>query len=153
MSFSVNQEKQIDNVLKSLLHLIVYLRKSLKPVWTRPSKMYELCKVKKDIVNKCLTFRLILSTIKNPTNKLPKFLVPVLKSFTNNVYTVKESFTFVEKIVDQDSKFFIGNLYADLIFTNIPLEGTIDIYTNALFKYNEYNELSDISSYFEKNWL
>ena len=115
--------------------------------------MYELCKVKKDIVNKCLTFRLILSTIKNPTNKLPKFLVPVLKSFTNNVYTVKESFTFVEKIVDQDSKFFMGNLYADLIFTNIPLEGTIDIYTNALFKYNEYNELSDISLYFEKNWL
>ena len=85
---------------------------------------------------------IILSTINNPTYKLAKFLV---KSLTNNAYTVKESFAFVEEIVDQDSKIFMGSLYVDLIFTNIPLEGTIDIYTNAFFEYNKYNELSDIS--------
>ena len=107
--------------------------------------MHELCKVQKDIVDKCLPFLFILSTINNPTYKLAKFLVPVLKSLTNNAYTVKESFAFVEEIVDQDSKFFMGSLYVDLIFTNIPLEGTIDIYTNAFFEYNKYNELSDIS--------
>ena len=58
-----------------------------------------------------------------------KFLVPVLKPLTSNEYTVKDLFAFAEETVKQDSRFFMGNLDVDFLFTNIPLEETIDICT------------------------
>ena len=42
------------------------------------------------------------------TYKLAKFLVPTLKPVTSNEYMVKDSFAFVEEIVEQDSEFFYG---------------------------------------------
>ena len=75
--------------------------------------------------------------IKTPTYKVAKFLAPVLKSLTRNEYTVKNSFAFAEEIVEQDSEFFMGSLDVDSLFTNIPLEETIDICTNTLFENTE----------------
>ena len=43
-----------------------------------------------------------MSAINTLTYKLAKFLVPILKSFTSNEYTVKDSFAFAEEIVEQD---------------------------------------------------
>ena len=95
--------------------------------------MYRLCKVHKDIVDNCPPFRPILSAINTPTYKLTKFLVPILKSLTSNEFTVKGSSAFAEEIVEQDSEFFIAILDVDSLFTNIPLEETIDICVNTLF--------------------
>ena len=53
---------------------------------------------------------------------------------TTNEFTVKDSFRFAEEIVDQQHDLFMGNLDVDSLFTNIPLEETIDICTNALLK-------------------
>ena len=72
--------------------------------------MYGLCKVHKDIIDNCSPFRPILSAINTPTYKLAKVLVPVLKSLTSNEYTVKDSFSFAEEIVEQDSEFFMESL-------------------------------------------
>ena len=47
---------------------------------------------------------------------------------------VKDSFAFAEEIVHQDSKLFMGSLDVDSLFTNIPLEETINICTNLLYK-------------------
>ena len=74
----------------------------------------------------------ILLAINTPTYKLAKFLVPILKSLISNEYTVKDSFAFAEEIVEQDSEIFMGSLDVDFLFTNIPLEETIDICTNTL---------------------
>ena len=52
---------------------------------------------------------------------------------TSNEYTIKDSFAFAEEIVKQDSEFFMGSLDADSLFTNVPLEKTIDICANTLF--------------------
>ena len=112
-------------------------RRSLKPVGTRPGIMYGLCKVHKDIIDSCPPFRPVLSAINTPTYKLAKFLVPVLKSLTSNEYTVNDSFPFAEEIVEQDSEFLMGSLDVDSLFTNIPLEETIDICTNTLFENTE----------------
>ena len=60
---------------------------------------------------------------------------------TGNKYTVKDSFTFAEEIVEQISEFFMGNLDFDSLFTNIPLEETINICTNALFENTEKVEV------------
>ena len=68
--------------------------------------MYGICKVHKDIINNCPTFRTILSAVNTPTYKLAKFLIPILKSSTSNEYTVKDPFAFDEEIVEHDSEFF-----------------------------------------------
>ena len=60
--------------------------------------------------------------------------MPILEPLTNNKYAVKDLFNFATEIVEQDSSNFIGSLDIDLLFTNIPLEQTIEICTNNLFK-------------------
>ena len=106
-------------------------RKHLKPVETRPGIMYGSCKVHK-CVDGCPPFRPILSALRTPTYKLAKYLVPILESLPNNKYTVKDSFNFATEIVEQDSSNFMGSLDIDSLFTNIPLEETIEICTNNL---------------------
>ena len=91
-----------------------------------------LCKVHKEIINNCPPSGPIFSAINTPTYNLAKFLVPILKSLTSNFkifneYTVKDSFTFSEEIVEQDSD-------VDSLFTNIPREETFDICANTLFE-------------------
>ena len=137
LNFTVNQDKRVDNVFKKLVgsnSISEEARRSLKPVGTRPSIMYGLCKIQKDIIDNCPSFRSILSTINIPTCKLAKFLVPILKPLTSNEYTIKDSFVFAEEIVEQDCECFIGSLDVDSLFTNIPLEETIDLCANTLFK-------------------
>ena len=109
-------------------------RKHLKQVGTRPGIMYGSCKVHKKCVDGCPPFRPILSALQTPTYKLAKYLVPILEPLTTNKYTVKDSFKFATEIVEQDSSNFMGSLDIDSLFTNIPLEETIEIGTNNLFK-------------------
>ena len=133
-------QKRVDKIFKKLVasnRIYKETKRSLKPVGTMPGIMYGLCKVHKDIIDNCPRFRPILSAINTPTYKLAKFFVPILRSWTRNVYTLKDSFAFAEEIVEQDSEFFMGSLDVDSLFTNIPLEETIDICTNTLFENTE----------------
>ena len=50
---------------------------------------------------------------------------------------LKDSFAFAVEIVEQDPEFFVGKLDVDSLFTNIPLEETIDICTNKPFENTE----------------
>ena len=77
-----------------------------------------------------------MSALNTPTYKLAKFLVSILKPLTTNEFTVKDSFHFAQGIVDQHD-LFMGSLDVDSLFTNIPLEETIEICTNELFKESE----------------
>ena len=84
-----------------------------------------------------------------PTYKHAKFLVQILvPTLTNNEFAVKDSFHFVEEIVDEQHDLFMGILDADSLFTNIPLEETI----NELFRESETveglrkNELKELLS-------
>ena len=136
LNFAINQEKRVDKLKKLVAsnNISEETRRSLKPVGTRPGIIYGLCKVHKDIIDNCPPFRPIFSAINTPTYKLAKFFVPILKSLTSNEYTVKDSFAFSEEIVEQDSEFLMRSLDIDSLFTNIPLEETIDICTNTLFE-------------------
>ena len=66
-----------------------------------------------------------------------KILSASFKPLTTNEFTVKDSFHFAEEIVDQQHDLFMGSLDVDSLFTNIPLEETIEICTNELFKESE----------------
>ena len=66
--------------------------------------------------------------------KLAKFLVPILKPLTSDEFTVKDFFYFAEEVIYQELGFFMSSLDVHLLFTNIPLEDTIEICPNKLFK-------------------
>ena len=79
-------------------------------------------------------FRPILSAIGTPTYKLAKFLVPVLSDVTQNEFIIKDSFTFVDEILTQNSDLYMASLDVDALFTNISLDETIDICIKKFFK-------------------
>ena len=50
------------------------------------------------------------------------------------MYTVKDSFQFAEEICEQVTTLFMDSLEIHSLFTNIPLNETIDICGNQLFE-------------------
>ena len=75
-----------------------------------------------------------MSAINTGPYNWAKFFVPLLKPLTSNNYTVKDSFDFVKDITQQSSKLFMDSLDVDSLFTNVPLDETIEICFNELFK-------------------
>ena len=63
--------------------------------------------------------------------------VPILSCLTINEFTVKDSFSFAKEIVEQDRNFYMGSLDVDSLFTNIPLEETINICTELIYDQND----------------
>ena len=106
----------------------------LEAVGSKPGTLYGSAKVHKPLINGLPPFRPILSAIGTSTYKLAKFLVPVLSDITQNEFTVKDSFTFVDEILTQNSDLYMASLDVDALFTNIPLDETIDICIKKLFK-------------------
>ena len=62
------------------------------------------------------------------------FFVLLLKLFTSNNYIVKDSFDFAKDITQQSSKLFMASVDVDFLSANVPLDETIEIYVNDLFK-------------------
>ena len=99
-----------------------------------------------------------MSTIGTPTYKIAKFLVPILSCLTINEFTVKDSFSFAKKIVEQGSHFYMGNLDVDSLCTNIPPEETINICTKLIHDQNDSikglnkSEFKELLSLATKEW-
>ena len=51
-----------------------------------------------------------------------------------NQHTLKDSFEFAKNITNQNSNCFMASLDVDSLFTNVPLDGTIEICIDELFK-------------------
>ena len=96
--------------------------------------MYGLAKVHKIVTDNLPSFRTILSAIGTPTYKLAKFLVPILEPLTTNEYTIKDSFTLAEELQGFDSKLVMPSFDIESLFTNIPLQETIDLCVEHLFQ-------------------
>ena len=137
LNFVVNQEKRIDTIFKNLVDsnsMSKEMCKFVKPVGTRPGIVYGNCKLHKQQVDGCRPLRSILSALQTPTYNLAKFLVPIVNPLIKNEYTVKDSSQFAEEICKQGSTLSMGSLDVDSLFTNIPLDETIDICVNQLFE-------------------
>ena len=72
-----------------------------------------------------------------PTYKLAKFLLKFLTPSAANEFTVIDSFHFAEEICQQDSNLHMTSLDVYSLFTNIPLEETINICVGNLYNDNE----------------
>ena len=106
----------------------------LRPLGSKPGILYGSAKVYKPLKNGLALFRPTFSTIGTPTYKLTNFLVPILSDITQNEFTVKDSFTFVDQILTQNSDVYMASLDVYALFTNILLDETIDICIKKLFK-------------------
>ena len=112
------------------------LYKSLYPQGPQPGIMYGSSKIHKPLVNDFPKLRPILSALNTGTYKWAKFFVPLLRHLTSNQFTLKDSFEFAKIICEQDAGLFMASLDVDSLFTNVPLEETINICVNELFKSN-----------------
>lgn len=95
------------------------------------------CKIHKAIVDISPHFRPLLSAKGTSTYTIAKFLVTTLNCLTINKLTVKVSFSFAKKIVQQDSKLCMNSLDVDSPFTNISFEETITICTESIYNQND----------------
>ena len=105
--------------------------KEIYPSGSTPGVLYGLLKVHK---TNCQA-RPILSAIGTYNYKLAKFFVPILQPYTVNEYVVKDSFSFVSEITafSSDEELVMASFDVSSLFTNIPLEETIDLCTDLIF--------------------
>ena len=104
---------------------------------SRPGILYGSAKVHKPIIDDCTSFRPILSATGTPTYNLGKFLVPILSPLTVNEFTVHDSLLFAEEVANLDANCIIASLDVESLFSNIPLDETIENCINDLFSNND----------------
>ena len=66
-------------------------------------------------------------------------MIPIHNEFTHNEFTIKDSFNFAEEITTYDSSLYMTRLGAESLFTNIPLNETMNNCVSDLHKKNLYN--------------
>ena len=91
--------------------------------------MYGLPKIHKDNT----PMRPILTSYNTPNYKIAKYLVPLLAPLTTNRYSLKNSANFKERILPQDSDLFMASLDVESLFTNVPVQETIQIILDKIF--------------------
>ena len=136
MSFLINIEKQITDLPKQLSDSQVISDtdyEKLKPRGSRFGTLCGLCKIHKSLIDSCPPFRAIFSAIKTLSYNIPKHLVSILEPITTNKFTIKNSFEFDIEVIEQDSGLFMASFDVESLFTNIPLEETINISCDSLF--------------------
>ena len=94
--------------------------KKHSPVGSKPGILYGCAKVHKPLNGDIPRFQPILSAIGTPTYNLAKFLVPILSIMFNNEYSVKNTFTFVDDLRNQDASGFMVSFDIESLFTNVP---------------------------------
>ena len=142
----MNQKKKFKNILNSLLKkgkISSIDFEKLNPVGSRPGILYGLSKVHKSLVNGLPKVRPILSAIGTAAYNVAKFMVPILSPIANGPLTITNSFDFNKELLEQNASLFMGSLDVDALFISIPLDDTIDIGVEELFKNkDEVNKLS-----------
>ena len=143
----VKPEKELNLLLKHEDKLVSFLKgvkkyigedlyKSLYPQGSQLGIMYGSSKIHKPLANAFPKLRPILSALNTGTYKWAKFFVPLLRHLNSNQFTLKNFSEFAKIICEQDAGLFMASLAVDSLFTNVPLEETINICDNELFKGN-----------------
>ena len=136
-NFMVKETTVVDTLLSELLKKKSFdqnQRNKLSPDGPNPARLYGLPKVHKPLVNGLPKYRPIISQIGSPTYKIAKYLLSFIQPFTTNEYTVKDTFHFVSMLDGKDHHLIMASLDVESLFTNIPLEETIDIVTKKVFQ-------------------
>ena len=137
LRYILEKEQEIKELLDKLQEKGVITpreKEKMCPKGSSPGILYGNCKVHKTVPEgEVPPLRPILSAIDTLSYNLAKYLVPVLSPLTSNAYVTKDSFTFAADVRKQDSKLFMTSFDVDSLFTNIPLDETIEICISKLF--------------------
>ena len=127
------QKRLLDLVHQNILARDVYDR--VQPTGSQQPRMYGLPKKHKENI----PLRPILSMIGSSQHELAtwlvEILVPILKSYSSHCR--KYSFTFANCIQNcnfEPAKSFLCSFDISSLFTNVPLDETIDICADALYR-------------------
>ena len=136
-------EDKLNRFLRSLKELRVISESVFNYLYasgSQPGIMYGLPKVHK---GNC-PLRPILSAIGTHTYNLAKFIVPTLEKIAYSSFTVKDTFNFVTEIMDfkNADKYKMASFDVTSLFTNIPLDETINIILELLFPDNNSHYLN-----------
>ena len=129
----------------------------LKPTGSTPGILYGLPKVHKDNI----PMRPILSAIKTHTYTMSKFLIPLISPWSKNIYTINDTFKFVNEINNTlNNNFYMASFDITSLYTNVPINESIDIIMNKVFtnnntfykfnknQFKKFLELSLLDTYF-----
>ena len=136
VNYLVDKEAEINKLLKKLGEggvLDLQEVGKLKPHGSQPGILYGLCKVHKVVKEGIPPFRPILSAINTPSYRLAKFFVPILSELTKNEFVLKDSFEFASDIRNQNPDLFMTSFDIDSLFTNLPLDETIELCVKKTF--------------------
>ena len=138
LDYILEKEEEIVDFLKELKECKVITEtvyNQLKPSGSQPGVLYGLCKVHKGVSadGSPPPFRPILSAINTPSYKISKFLTPLLSNLTKNEFVSKDSFEFARAVRNQNPDLYMASFDIDSLFTNVPLDETIDICVKKLF--------------------
>ena len=140
LRYLINVRKSFKTVLDDLLKKGKISQQTffkIDPIGCKPGILYGLSKVHKILVNGLPKMRPILSAIGTAGYGLSKFLVPILDCVAIGPYTILNSFSFNKEVLQQDPSLIMGSLDVDALFTSIPLNETVGICVNELYKDRE----------------
>ena len=87
--------------------------------------------------------RTIVSSMGTFNYNLTRFLCDLLSPLVPNDYSCKDTFSFVSQIKNANlSKKFLVSYDVTSLFTNIPLQETIDIAINLIFNHNSNQKIT-----------
>ena len=110
----------------------------LYPSGSAPARIYGTPKMHKFSSSDSFPkLRPIVSSIGTFNYNLARFLCDLLSPLVPNDYSCKDIFSFVSQIKNANfSRKFLVSYDVSSLFTNIPLQKTIDIAINLIFNHN-----------------
>ena len=137
---TLQRENQVKSLLKKLKAENALSEKNyneLYPTGSRIGILYGLPKIHKP----SMPLRPILSSVNHYSYKLAKFFIPLLTPLTTNPFIITDSFSFVQELLNSDidsRNVFMASFNVVSLFTNIPVNETIGIISNALFSDHQF---------------
>ena len=95
-----------------------------------------LIRIRIGIHKNSIPLRPILSCINNYSYKIAKFFVPILSPICSSAFMVRDSFSFVQELLSlyfNSDNLAMASFDVTSLFTNIPLDETIEIIADRLF--------------------
>ena len=132
----LQKEKELESLVRRILPTAI--AESVRPSGSRLAHLYGLPKTHK----KELAMRPILSATQTYNYALAKWLDDKLKPLVTNQYMISNTFEFVNEVHELviNNGDILVSYDVSSLFTNVPLEETIQLLTDKAFINNWFNE-------------
>ena len=141
LNYLIHMEERIICLLKSLAdqgEISEKEKNDLYPSGSKPGVLYALAKIHKALEDGIPSFHPILSAVGTPTYKLAKLFDQLLKTLTNNEYTMKDPFSFAEEVLEYSASQFMASFDTKSLFTSIPLTEMLNLCVQNLHRNQTY---------------